>query len=305
MHLHRRPRAVRRARHRLGARPGGRVRRRALAAGRLHRGAGRGGPGRDHVRRLPRAQRRQDLLQHHAPRPRGDRHPARARHAGRRASRSGATGRPTRATTSSGSTATACSRTRRCGSTSRGSTRTSSASSAAGTRCRSGSSRTACPTATRPRRPTAPTRTCSARPTRPRASNASTSRSRSSSRSWASSTGTPTVEIVPEDVTVEFRQGRPVAINGTPFDERRRRDPGGERHRRPPRARHVRPDREPDHRGQEPRHLRGPRNGAAVRRLRAPRQRDPQRGHHRRPTTRRAAASAGCSTRAGGSTRSR
>ena len=25
----------------------------------------------------------------------------------------------------------------------------------------------------------------------------------------------PTVEIVPEDVTVEFRQGRPVAINGT------------------------------------------------------------------------------------------
>src|SRR6478609_1521303 len=28
----------------------------------------------------------------------------------------------------------------------------------------------------------------------------------------------PTVEIVPEDVTVEFRQGRPVAINGTPFE---------------------------------------------------------------------------------------
>ena len=53
---------------------------------------------------------------------------------------------------------------------------------------------------------------------RPRASSTSTSRSRSSSRSWASSTGTASVEIAPEDVTVEFRQGRPVAINGTRLD---------------------------------------------------------------------------------------
>ena len=42
-----------------------------------------------------------------------------------------------------------------------------------------------------------------------------------------------------------------------------------------------RPDREPDHRGQEPRHLRGAGDGAAAHRLRAAAQRDPQRGHHR------------------------
>ena len=42
---------------------------------------------------------------------------------------------------------------------------------------------------------------------------------------------------------------------------RRRRAPGarGQRDRRPARARHVRPDREPDHRGQVARHLRGAR----------------------------------------------
>ena len=49
-------------------------------------------------------------------------------------SRSGATARPSRATTSSGSTATACSPTPTCASTSRGSTPTSSPSSAAATR---------------------------------------------------------------------------------------------------------------------------------------------------------------------------
>ena len=41
-----------------------------------------------------------------------------------------------------------------------------------------------------------------------------------------------------------------------------RADHRGERDRRPPRARHVRPDREPHHRGEEPRHLRGARHGA-------------------------------------------
>ncbi len=54
---------------------------------------------------------------------------------------------------------------------------------------------------------------------------------------------------------------------------------GGQQHRRPPRAGHVRPDREPHHRGQEPRHLRGPGHGPAAHRLRAAAQRDPQRGH--------------------------
>ena len=79
----------------------------------------------------------------------------------------------------------------------------------------------------------------------------------------------------------------------------------GQRDRRPARAGHVRPDREPDHRGQVARHLRGAGHGAAVDRLRAAAQRDPQRGHHRELPRRRAAGSAGCSTRAAGSTRSR
>jgi argininosuccinate synthase len=56
---------------------------------------------------------------------------------------------------------------------------------------------------------------------------------------------------------------------------------GGERHRRPARARDERPDREPDHRGQEPRHLRGAGHGAPLHRLRAPRDGHPQRGHDR------------------------
>ena len=65
---------------------------------------------------------------------------------------------------------------------------------------------------------------------------------------------------------------------------RQRRRPGarGERDRRQARPRHVRPDREPDHRGQVARHLRGAGHGAAARRLRAPGLRDPQRGHPRR-----------------------
>ncbi len=51
---------------------------------------------------------------------------------------------------------------------------------------------------------------------------------------------------------------------------------------------HVRPDREPDHRGEVPRHLRGARHGAALDRLRAAAQRDPQRGHDRELPRRRA-----------------
>ena len=48
-----------------------------------------------------------------------------------------------------------------------------------------------------------------------------------------------------------------------------------------------------------------PGHGAALDRLRAAAQRDPQRGHHRQLPPRRAAGSAGCSTRAAGSTRRR
>ena len=43
-------------------------------------------------------------------------------------------------------------------------------------------------------------------------------------------------------------------------------DAGGQPYRRPPRAWHERSDREPDHRSQEPGHLRGARHGVAVRR---------------------------------------
>ena len=66
-----------------------------------------------------------------------------------------------------------------------------------------------------------------------------------------------------------------------------------------------RPDREPRHRGEEPRHLRGARDGAAAHRLRAAADRDPQRGDARALRRARAGGSAACSTRAAGSTRRR
>ena len=128
------------------------------------------------------------------------------------------------------------------------------------------------------------------------------------SRSWACSYWDPDVAIEPEDVTVRFEQGRPVAVNGTTYDGTRsplRPGARGQRDRRPARARHVRPDREPDHRGQVARHLRGAGHGAALDRLRAAAQRHPQRGHARDLPLPTAAASAGCSTRAAGSTRRR
>ena len=81
--------------------------------------------------------------------------------------------------------------------------------------------------------------------------------------------------------------------------------PRGQRHRRPPRARHVRPDREPHHRGEVARDLRGAGPRPAVHRLRAAAQRHPQRGHDRELPRDRAAGWAGCSTRVGGSTRRR
>ena len=74
------------------------------------------------------------------------------------------------------------------------------------------------------------------------------------------------------------------------FERRGRAVRRGQRHRRPPRPGHVRPDREPHHRGQEPRHLRGAGHGAAAHRLRAAGDRHPQRGHHRAVPQQRAAA---------------
>ena len=79
----------------------------------------------------------------------------------------------------------------------------------------------------------------------------------------------------------------------------------GERDRRASRPRHVRPDREPDHRGEEPRDLRGAGHGAPAPRLRAAGERRAQRGDDRRVPDRRAAVSAASSTRDAGSTRRR
>ncbi len=77
----------------------------------------------------------------------------------------------------------------------------------------------------------------------------------------------------------------------------------GQRRRRAPRARHERPDREPDHRSEEPGRVRGARA--------RPPARSPTSGSSPRSTTRRRSrttarwdgGSAGCCTRAGGSTR--
>ena len=115
----------------------------------------------------------------------------------------------------------------------------------------------------------------------------------------------PAVEIATEDVTIRVPPGP--AGRDQRHDVRRPGRAGhrGQRDRRPARPRHVRPDREPDHRGQVPRHLRGarawrcsgsPTSGCSTRsttRTRSP------------TTTPRAAGSAGCSTRAAGSTRRR
>ena len=89
------------------------------------------------------------------------------------------------------------------------------------------------------------------------------------------------VEVATEEVSVRFEAGRPVAINGVEFADAVALVLRGQRHRRAARARGIRPDREPHHRGEEPRHLRGAGHGAAAHRLRAPAQRDPQRRHDR------------------------
>ena len=104
------------------------------------------------------------------------------------------------------------------------------------------------------------------------------------------------VAVKPETVTIRFDEGRPVALNGDDVRRSGRADARSQRDRRPPRPRHERSDREPHHRGEEPRHLRSAGHGAALHRLRAPRHRHPQRGHDRavprqRPPARPAALS--------------
>ena len=91
----------------------------------------------------------------------------------------------------------------------------------------------------------------------------------------------PDVTIDAEDVAVRFDRGLAGRDQRAGVRRPGRARRRGQHHRRTPRARDERPDREPHHRGQEPGHLRGARAGAAARRLRAARDGDPQRGHDR------------------------
>ena len=303
--VHRRPRAVRRGRHRRDPRPRAGLRRRA--------GPARGLQGRSSSTRgsspcsAARSTSRRPAARTSTRRRSGAPSPARCwcRRCARTASRSGATGRPTRATTSSGSTATGCSPTRCSASTSRGSTRRSSRSSAGATRCRSGCARATCRTARRPRRRTRRTRTSGARRTRRSGSSTSTSRWTWCEPIMGVRFWDDDVAIATEEVALGFAEGWPVAIDGRRFADHGGAGARSERDRRPARSRHVRPDREPDHRGEEPRHLRGAGDGAARDRVRAARRtRSTTRGRSPR-TARRAAGSAGCCTRAAGSIRRR
>ena len=69
------------------------------------------------------------------------------------------------------------------------------------------------------------------------------------------------VDVPTETVTVGFREGWPVSLDGvepaSPLELVLAANAIGW----PARLGHERPDREPDHRGQEPRHLRGPWHG--------------------------------------------
>ena len=117
----------------------------------------------------------------------------------------------------------------------------------------------ACRTGWASRRRTAPTPTAWAPRTRRRTSSSSTRGCASSTRSWASPSGSRRCAIEPEEVTVAFEQGLAGQPQRQALRVALRAVPGVQRRRRPPRPRHERPDREPRHRRQEPRHLRGAR----------------------------------------------
>ena len=305
VHLHRRPRPVRRARHRQRARPRDAVRRRDRPRGRLppqlvEEGLAALACGAFHIR-----SGRPDVLQHHAAGPRRHRHAAGARDARRTACTSGATARRSRATTSSGSTATACS-----------------------------------PTPTlriykpwldadfveelggRARDEPVAHRARAALPRQPgegllhRRQHLGRHARGQDARAPRRVAGDRRADHGREVLGPGRRdrdRGRHRPLRGRagrwPSTARVRRPgrpgPRGQRHRRPARPRHVRPDREPDHRGQVARHLRGAGHGAA---LRSPTSGCSTRSTTRTPsptTTPRAAGSAGCSTRGAGSTRRR
>ena len=110
------------------------------------------------------------------------------------------------------------------------------------------------------------------------------------------------VEIEPETVTIAFERGLPVAIGGVEIDDPveliRAANAIGGRH-----GLGMSDQIENrDHRGEEPRHLRGARHGAPAHRLRAAADARSTTRRRSSATPRRAAGSAGCSTRAAGST---
>ena len=302
MLLHRRPGPVRRARHRERARPRRPLRGRDRPGRRLSRAARRGGAGRTRLRRLPRAVRGPRLLQHHAPRPCRHRHHARPgdargrrRHLGRRLDVQGQRHRavlPLRPADQPGPPDLQAVVGRRLRARARRPARDEPVA---------GRARPALPRQHRegvlhrrqhlgchPRGqdPRAPRRLAGVRAAdHGRAPLGPRRRDRARGRHGEVPQG-PSRGRERHDVR---RPGRPGA--------------GGQRDRRATRPGHVRPDREPDHRGQVARHLRGAGHGAAVGRLRAAAQRDPQRGHVVDLLRPRAGGSAGCSTRAAGSTR--
>ena len=75
------------------------------------------------------------------------------------------------------------------------------------------------------------------------------------------------VDVKPEEVTVRFEEGWPVALNGREYPRSRGAAAGGKPDRRTARTGHERPDREPHHRSEEPRDLRGAGNGDALHRV--------------------------------------
>ena len=113
------------------------------------------------------------------------------------------------------------------------------------------------------------------------------------------------VAVKAETVTIRFEEGQPGRAERQDVRDRARHVPRSQRDWRPPRPRHERSDREPHHRGEEPRHLRGARASRCCS--------SPTSGWSPASTTKTpsssiattGAASAGCCTRAAGSIRSR
>ena len=171
-------------------------------------------------------------------------------------------------------------------------------------RCASGWPSTTCRTATAPRRRTPPTPTSGAPPTRPRRSSTSTSRWRSSSRSWACGSGTTPSRSRPRRSS-SVRAGPPggdqrrrVRRPGRRWCSRRTRSAAGTGSACPTRSRTGSSRRRAAASTRRPawRCCTSPTSGSST----PSTTRTPS-----RPTTTRAAGSAGCSTRAAGSTRRR